>query len=158
MTRLDPPRLAVGLLARVLPADDPLAGDLLERYAATGSRLWLWRQVLMAIVLRGFVPRDRERPLGLAEPSAALMEERFQPLAPFRAERLAASPVSGVGGLGLIALSVLLALFLSDVWLVLLMAVAGGVVLAATIATLRRRTMLTEPARSSLSIFHRPGD
>jgi hypothetical protein len=139
MTRTDPPRLAVALLARFLPTDNPLAGDLLERYAATGSRLWLWRQVLMAIVLRGFVPCDRERPLGLADSPALLTEERSLPLAPFRVERLAATPVSGVGGLGLIALSVLLALLLSDVWLLLLMAVAGGVVLAVSIGLLRRR-------------------
>jgi hypothetical protein len=60
MTRTNPPRLAVALLGRFLPHDDALAGDLLERYAATGSRLWLWREVLMAILLRGFMPRDRE--------------------------------------------------------------------------------------------------
>lgn len=139
MTRTDPPRLAVALLARFLPADDPLAGDLLERYSATGSRLWLWRQVLMAIVLRGFVARDRERPLGLAEPSTLLTERRSLPFAPFRVERLAAGPGSDVRGLGLIALSVLFALFLSDVWLFLLMALAGGIVLALTIGVLRRR-------------------
>ena len=139
MTRTDPPRLAVALLGRFLPNDDPLAGDLLERYAATGSRLWLWREVVMAIVLRCFVPRDREHPLGLAEPSAVLREERSLPLAPFRVERLAASPVSGVGGLGLIALGVLLVLFLSDVWLWLVMAAAGGAILAVTIVVLRRR-------------------
>ena len=139
MTRTDPPRLAVALLGRFLPDDDPLAGDLLERYAATGSRVWLWREVVMAILLRGFVPRDREHPLGLAEPSALLREERSLPLAPFRVERLAASPVSDVGGLGLIALSVLLALFLSNVWLLLVMSVAGGALLAVTIAVMRRR-------------------
>ena len=53
MTRTEPPRLPVALLNRFLAHDDPLAGDLLERYAATGSRLWLWRQVIMAILLRG---------------------------------------------------------------------------------------------------------
>ena len=139
MTRTTPPRLAVALLARFLPDDDPLTGDLLERYATTGSRLWLWREVVMAILLRGFVPRDRERPLGLAAPSALLAEERPRVLAPFRVDRLAASPVPGVGGLGLIALSVLLVLFLSDVWLFLVTAAAGGAVLAVTIAMLRRR-------------------
>ena len=65
MTRTEPPRLAATLLDRFLAHDDPLAGDLLERYAATGSRLWLWREVIMAIWLRGFAPRDREHPLGL---------------------------------------------------------------------------------------------
>jgi len=35
---------------------------------------------------------------------------------------------------------VLLALFLSDVWVLMLVSVAGGAALAVTIATLRRRT------------------
>ena len=158
MTRTDPPRLAVALLARFLPADDPLAGDLLERYAVTGSQLWLWRQVLMAIALRGFAPRDRERPLGLAEPSTGLSEERSTPLAPFQVERLAASPASGVGGLGLIALSVILTLFLSDVWLVLLMGVAGGALLAVTIGVLRRRSVLSRCGGWPPLIGHGRGD
>ena len=139
MTRTDPPRLAVALLSRFLPNDDPLAGDLLERYTTTGSRLWLWREVVMAILLRGFARRDREHPLGLGEPSALPMEEPSPPLAPFRVERLAASPVPGVGGLGLIALGVLMVLFLSDVWVLMVMAVAGGTVVAVTIGVLRRR-------------------
>jgi hypothetical protein len=113
---------------------------LLERYAATGSRLWLWREVLMAILLRGFMPRDREHPLGLAESSGLPAEEQSRPLDPFPIDRLAASPTPSVGGLGLIALGVLLALFLSDVWVLMLVSVAGGAALAVTIAVLRRRT------------------
>jgi hypothetical protein len=61
-------------------------------------------------------------------------------LDPFPIDRLAASPTPSVGGLGLIALGVLLALFLSDVWVLMLVSVAGGAALAVTIATLRRRT------------------
>ncbi len=141
MTPTEPPRLAVALLDRFLAHDDPLAGDLLERYAATGSRLWLWREVIMAIVLRGFAPRDREHPLGLTESAA---EER---------SALAAGPVSGVGALGLIALSVVLALFLSNVWLVMLLGLIGGAAIA--IAMVRRRERRSDWSSSPLSISSR---
>ena len=46
--RLPPP---VALLAWLLPGDDPLVGDLLEASAGR-SRLWLWRQVLLAAPAR----------------------------------------------------------------------------------------------------------
>ena len=48
--RFDPPRLAVGLLRRFVPDNEPLVGDLLERFAMGQSRLEFWRQVLLAIV------------------------------------------------------------------------------------------------------------
>ncbi len=63
----DPPRLAVALLQRFLHHNEPLAGDLLEGFAAKQSRLWFWRQVLLAIVIDRWKPRDGERPLGLME-------------------------------------------------------------------------------------------
>lgn len=101
----------------------------------------------MGILLRGFVPRDLGHPLGLAEPSG-LQEERYLPLEPFKIDRLAASPVPGVGGLGLITLAVLLVLFLSNVWLLLLLAAAGGLALAVIMTLLRRPS----------SILHIRGD
>jgi hypothetical protein len=154
MTRTEPPRLAVALLNRFLAHDDPLAGDLLERYAATGSRLWLWRQVIMAILLRGFAPSDREHPLGLTESTGLPAEDRSVPLRPFRMNHLAASPVAGVGGLGLIALAVVLTLFVSNVWLLMLLGVTGGAAIAVAMTMARRGMGSSRP----LSISHRPGD
>jgi hypothetical protein len=46
-----PPRLAVALLERCIPDNEPLAGDLIEA-ARDRGRAWFWRQVLLAIVAR----------------------------------------------------------------------------------------------------------
>jgi hypothetical protein len=50
------PRLAVWLLARL--GDDPrldsLTGDLIEEYQRRGSTAWLWRQVVVALLVESF--------------------------------------------------------------------------------------------------------
>jgi hypothetical protein len=45
------PRVATWLLLRFSsgPHGEAIAGDLMEQYAARGSRMWYWRQVLSAI-------------------------------------------------------------------------------------------------------------
>jgi hypothetical protein len=52
--------LAVRLLERCLPDNEPLAGDLLEA-APDRSPIWLWRQVVGAVA-GGLVLRIRSRP------------------------------------------------------------------------------------------------
>ena len=44
-----PPAFGAWLLARV--ADEALAGDLTEEYAAGQSRLWYWREVMLAALV-----------------------------------------------------------------------------------------------------------
>jgi len=44
--------LALRLLLHVRPTDGALAGDLAEQYASRQSSLWLWRQVIAAILVR----------------------------------------------------------------------------------------------------------
>lgn len=46
-----PPRIAVALLECCLANNEPLAGDLLEA-ARDRGRIWLWRQVLLAVLAR----------------------------------------------------------------------------------------------------------
>jgi len=47
-----PSRAALALFDYALADDDPLRGDLLEEFEARQSQVWLWRQVLGAIVSR----------------------------------------------------------------------------------------------------------
>jgi len=48
-----PPKLATWLLERLTSGyhNDPLAGDLIEEYGRGRSRVWYWRQVLIAILV-----------------------------------------------------------------------------------------------------------
>lgn len=48
MTGHPPPRLALSLLGRCFPLDDPLTGDLIEEFSTGRSRAWFWIQVLTA--------------------------------------------------------------------------------------------------------------
>lgn len=47
---MKPPKRALMLLRLFVPGRDDLAGDLLEQFLAGKSELWLWTQVLAAIV------------------------------------------------------------------------------------------------------------
>jgi hypothetical protein len=49
-----PPRLAVALLERFVPDNEPLTGDLLEGWRER-SDAWFWRQVLLAVLVRTVV-------------------------------------------------------------------------------------------------------
>ena len=135
MTRAGPPRLAVALLRRFLPDNEALAGDLLERYEVTHSRLWFWREVLAAIVIRALQQRDRDRPLP-------------------RHVNLTASPLPGIGGLGLVALLVLVRVVSHGLlWWIALPAISGGVALGVTLVLLRRRRMLQGADNTSRTLL-----
>lgn len=65
MTRHRPPRLAMSLLSRCLPEDDPLVGDLVEEFAqGQRRRSWFWRQTLAVVGRRA--PRSVRIMSGLA--------------------------------------------------------------------------------------------
>ena len=60
MTSRRPPQLAVVLLERFVPDNEPLTGDLLEDWCER-SDIWFWRQVLLAILARSPLrPEDTE--------------------------------------------------------------------------------------------------
>ena len=146
MTGSDPPRLAAALLHRFLDDNEPLAGDLLEGFAARQSRLWFWRQVLGAIVIRLFQHGDHERPLGLAGHSFV---PRGRDVEHSRRINLTASPLPDVGGLGLVALGVLVAWVRPEVLWIFLPGIVGGVAFGLTMAFIRRRVVLSGPPASS---------
>ena len=45
-----PPTLAMAILMRLGPGNEPIVGDLIEEYAAGRSRSWFWRQAAAAVV------------------------------------------------------------------------------------------------------------
>jgi hypothetical protein len=55
MTR-HPSRLALAIFDRFIPDNDALRGDLIEEFHVRASQLWLWRQVVFAVVWRSWQP------------------------------------------------------------------------------------------------------
>ena len=79
MTRSRPPRLALVVLRTFRVEDETLVGDIVEEFGARQSRLWLWRQVLGA-VLAGPEARRRTGPLGpLRYPFRAVVPQANPP-------------------------------------------------------------------------------
>ena len=141
MTPSHPPRLPLALLRRYVRDNDPLVGDLIEGFDVSRSRVWFWRQTIAALALHAFRRRDRERPLGLAGPSVLPVPKR-QPVGELRPTNLTASPIRGVGGLGLLALAVLVAVVNPQVGWILLPAVAGGLAIGVALIVVRRRSVV----------------
>jgi hypothetical protein len=134
-----PSRIAFALLNRFIPDDEPLAGDLLEEFGRRQSQLWLWRQVLLAILIRSFrTPRD-QRPLKLAESGGAFEIVEDGGTSRPKSVNLTASPVVGIGGLGLLALAVLVTIVSPQAWWVVLAGVLAGGLLGIVLVLVRRR-------------------
>jgi hypothetical protein len=111
MTPTRPPRLALFLLAHVLPDDDPLTGDLVEEFAAGRGVAWFWRQTLAAVAAAWRRPSAGVRPLRLVSHPSALGVDPTSPWprpsgGPFA--YLAGDFDSSVGGLGLLAVLAIL--------------------------------------------------
>ena len=123
-----PPRLALWLLERFASNTEPLAGDLVESFATTGSRSWFWRQVLAAILLARFTAPRETRPLRLVDREPLVEVPRAASVT--RPINLTASPIHGIGGLGLVALGIAISAVDVRLWwlavtVVLFVAVTG---------------------------------
>ncbi len=128
MTTREPPRLALALLERLVPDSAFLAGDLTEEYQRGQSRCWLWWEVLGAIAIAWRHRRDDIRPLRLVDlqPDDAVERTRRMGLR-FDHVNLTASPLNGIGGLGIAALALLTTLVMPAAWWLLLGSLLGGV-------------------------------
>ncbi len=132
-------RLAFVLLERVLPDGAPLAGDLIEEFERRQSRLWLWWQVLAAIATACRRRPSDIRPLRLVDlqPTEAAERSRRMNLR-VRRINLSASPLPGVGGLGLVALAFLVTAVLPGVWWALLASAIAGASIGLVVLARRR--------------------
>ncbi len=146
-------RLALALLERLVPDSDPLAGDLLEEFERRQSSVWFWSQVLAAIATALFAQGVEIRPLRLVElqPADALERSRRMNLR-FHPVNLSASPVSAVGGLGLVILGSLVTLVMPGAWWLLLASALAGVVLGIIIIGVRDQSSPAGPASRTPSI------
>ena len=118
------------------------------------SRLWFWREALTAIVFRAFQPRDREHPLGLLEASGSIPAERAPKVEQPRRVNLTASPLPGVGGLGLVAFGVIAALAGVDVLWIFLPAMVGGAAIGLILALRRGRAALAGSGEANRILPH----
>lgn len=129
MTGKRPPRLALALLDRFAPDGSYLAGDLVEEFMRRPSRAWFWWQVLgiAASRLRQF---DDIRPLHLVDLQPVDAQERTRRFGlRFHPVNLTASPIPGIGGLGLASLVLLVSVLLPAAWLFLVASIVAGVTL-----------------------------
>ena len=137
MSARRPPRLALWALRRVLPDNEPLAGDLVEMFAARRSRLWFCWQVASAIAVHVFERPGEIRPLKLTAGESRPEQLRLR-TAHFKPVNLTASPIDGVGGLGLVLFGALVCAIRPEAWWVVIGGVVGGVVLGAVLVLIRR--------------------
>ena len=141
MTNVQPPRLAVALLNRFLPDNEPLVGDLLEEFATRKSRVWLWRQIVLALLMSSFQKRVEAGPLRLVDHAPAeIVRPDIRPWT--RTVNLTGSPLPGVGGLSLVIFVSLMTIVSPQVWWVVLLTILAGLVLGLALVLMRRRTGL----------------
>jgi Flp pilus assembly protein TadB len=139
-----PPRLALALLERFVPANDELVGDLVEEFERRPSRRWFWRQTLAAMFFSARQPARDVRPL-------QLVDEHRRPPAPgaiglARARAAAstginitASPQPGVSGLSLVLFGALITAVAPRLWWIVLLVIASGIVLGVLRVIRQRR-------------------
>lgn len=152
MTHSHPPRIALWLLERFGPDNEPLIGDLIEQFE-TRSRWWFWRQVLAALVLARFQRPRVIRPLRLVDREPE--DVRFGPVRERRTINLTASPIHGVGGLGLLALALLISVATPQMWLIVIAVVLDGLLLGVVWALITRPR--AHPGGAGI-LFHGSGE
>jgi hypothetical protein len=127
MTLRPSPRFALRLLEWLVPDGAPLAGDILEEHARGRSRLWVWWQVLGAIVVVTG-PAGDIRPIRLLD--AQPVEAVTRTLAfrrRTRAVSLNANPSAHFGGLSVVVLGGVMTAAAPAMWALLVGAMMGGV-------------------------------
>jgi hypothetical protein len=131
-------RLALWILRRLAARNEPVAGDLLESFFAGRSALWLWWQLLNAIVRGSF--RQPHVPVALnLTPIDPIVAEwlTWRKLGPRKVNL--SSPVEGVGGLALMLLGWLVTAVVPSIWWWVLWGTVSGMVVGAVLVFTRRR-------------------
>ena len=154
MNRTLASRLALSVLHLLAERNEPLAGDLLEEFQRGRSALWLWLQLLLALMLGSF--RQRRVPVALnltpIDPVVAewLMDRA---LGTRRKVTPSGSPVEGIGGISLMILGFLMSTVVPDVWWFVVGGIASGIVLGTAKVYARRNHALPDE-RNGLLVRH----
>jgi len=128
---LRPPGLALKLIEHFVPDHEILAGDLMEEFDRRRSRPWFWWQAIAAVFVAQTTAAGQIRPLRLVqEPSAPPAEPR-----PGRRR------VAPVGGVGLLAIVLLVGWAQPAAWWVVAVAVPAGAVLGAAMIVIQRHRL-----------------
>ena len=146
MTRLHPPRLANLLVQRLALDNEPLAGDLVEEFRRRQSRLWLWRQLIVALVMQALYAPHPPVSLNLTptDPVVAewLMSKRLEKK---RTINLTGSGVEGIGGLTMVILGFMMSMVVPAIWWFVVGGIGAGVALGVALVTTKRQVF--RPAR-----------
>jgi len=140
MTDVVPSRLALAVLDRLALDNEPLAGDLLEEFKKRRSRLWLWRQLLFAMVMQALYAPHPPVSLNLTpvDPIVAewLMSKRLEK--PKRVN-LTGTSVEGIGGLTMVILGFITTFTVPAIWWFVVGGIAAGIVCGVTMVKLQRQ-------------------
>lgn len=120
------PRVAITLL-QAFGRDEALVGDILEEFELRQSRLWLWRQVAVVVLLGlpyGIVRRRSQRPK--------------MPLP--------------IGGFGFLAIAVLITYVAPGAWWFVGLGAIGGVIVGAVLVAYGRRGLAEPDGRRDVRI------
>jgi hypothetical protein len=146
MTRLHPPRLANLFLQRLALDNEPLAGDLVEEFHRRQSRLWLWRQLIVALVMQALYAPHPPVSLNLTptDPVVAewLMSKRLEKK---KTINLTGSGVEGIGGLTMVILGFMMSMVVPAIWWFVVGGMVTGVALG--VALVKTNRQVVRPAR-----------
>ena len=140
MTDVVPSRLALALLDRLALDNEPLAGDLLEEFQKRRSRLWLWRQLLFAIVRQALYAPHPPVSLNLVpvDPIVAewLMSKRLEK--PKRVN-LTGTSVEGIGGLTMVILGFITTFVVPAIWWFVVGGITAGIAFGVVMVKMKRQ-------------------
>ena len=140
MTGVVPSRLALALLDRLALDNEPLAGDLLEEFQKRRSRLWLWRQLLFAMVMQALYAPHPPVSLNLVpvDPIVAewLMSKRLEKR---KRVNLTGTYVEGVGGLTMVILGFMTSFAVPAIWWFVVGGIAAGIVCGMVMVQLHKQ-------------------